>query len=122
MSPLSMHKNLRNFSQCFTFCGDSRLITANLEKLWRVPMSRQRTILFALLGLIVTCVTATTVQTSAPAAEVRSAPEQLTSDTPRATSAGASFTVPAGWALVTGKNIVILDPPETDTHIAIVDS
>src|SRR5215510_5741753 len=44
------------------------------------------------------------------------------SDTPRASSAGASFTVTADWALVTGKNIVILDPPETDTHIAIVDS
>jgi len=27
-----------------------------------------------------------------------------------------------GWSIVSGKNLVILEPPETDTHIAIVDS
>jgi len=26
-----------------------------------------------------------------------------------------------GWSIVTGKNLVVLEPPETDTHIAIVD-
>jgi len=62
------------------------------------------------------------MQTAAPAAEARSAPEQLTADTPRVTAAGASFTVPAGWSIMTGKNIVILRPPEPDTHIAIVDT
>ena len=30
--------------------------------------------------------------------------------------------VPAGWSVVTGKNLVILQPPEADTHIAIVDT
>src|SRR4029077_21287331 len=65
---------------------------------------------------------ASTIQTAAPAAEARSAPEQLTADTPRVTAAGASFTVPAGWSIVTSKSVVILQPPEPDTHIAIVDT
>jgi CubicO group peptidase (beta-lactamase class C family) len=65
---------------------------------------------------------ASTMQTAAPAAEARSAPEQLTADTPRVTAAGASFTVPAGWSIVTSKSVVILQPPEPDTHIAIVDT
>jgi CubicO group peptidase (beta-lactamase class C family) len=34
----------------------------------------------------------------------------------------ATFTVPAGWAIVTGKDLVILEPPETDTHVIIFDS
>lgn len=61
-------------------------------------------------------------QAAAPAAEARSAPEQLTADTQRVTTGEASFMVPAGWAIVTGKNLVILQPPESDTHIAIVDT
>jgi len=45
----------------------------------------------------------------------------VTSDTPRVTPGGATFTAPSGWSMVTGKNLVILEPPEADTHIAIVD-
>jgi len=52
----------------------------------------------------------------------RSAPERVSADTPRVTPGGATFTVPSGWSIETGKGIVILTPPETDTHIAIVDS
>jgi CubicO group peptidase (beta-lactamase class C family) len=59
---------------------------------------------------------------SPQAAEARSAPERLTVDTPRVTPGGATFTVPSGWSIVAGKNLVILEPPEADTHIAIVDS
>ena len=65
---------------------------------------------------------ASTLQTSASAAEARTAPERLTSDTPRVTAAGATFTVPAGWAIVFGKDLVVLEPPESDTHVAIVDT
>src|SRR5260370_24266969 len=54
--------------------------------------------------------------------ETRSAPERLVADTPRVTPGGATFTVPGGWAITTGKNLAILEPPETDTHIAIFDS
>jgi CubicO group peptidase (beta-lactamase class C family) len=59
---------------------------------------------------------------SPQAAPTKSAPELLTSDTPRVTPGGATFTVPAGWSIVTGKDLVIVTPPETDTHIAIFDS
>jgi len=50
------------------------------------------------------------------------APERLAADTPRVTPGGATFTVPSGWSIGTSKNLVLLTPPETDTHIAIVDS
>src|SRR5215831_5227296 len=56
------------------------------------------------------------VQSTAQA-ETGSAPERLTADTPRVTPGGATFTVPAGWSIATGKSLVILEPPETDTHI-----
>ena len=62
------------------------------------------------------------VAASPQAAEARSAPERLAADTPRVTPGGATFTVPAGWSIVTGKDLVILEPPEPDTHIAIVDA
>jgi CubicO group peptidase (beta-lactamase class C family) len=59
---------------------------------------------------------------SPQAAETKPAIERVTADTPRVTSAGATFKVPAGWSIETRKDFVILTPPETDTHIAIVDS
>ena len=59
---------------------------------------------------------------SPQAAENKPAIERVTADTPRVTSAGATFTVPAGWSIETRKEFVVLTPPETDTHIAIVDS
>src|SRR5215472_14940731 len=66
---------------------------------------------------------ADSVQSSAQAqAETRSAPERLAADTPRVTPGGATFTAPTGWSIVSAKNLAILEPPETDTHIAIVDS
>src|SRR5262249_24123668 len=63
------------------------------------------------------------VRSSAQAqAEARPAPERLAADTPRVTPGGATFTAPTGWSVASGKSLVILEPPETDTHIAIVDS
>lgn len=58
---------------------------------------------------------------ASPQAAERSAPERLAADTERVTPGGATFTVPSGWSIETGKNLVILQPPETDTYIAIVD-
>ncbi len=49
------------------------------------------------------------------------AAERVTADTPRVTPGGAAFTVPAGWAISTSKNLVVLEPPEADTHIAVAD-
>jgi CubicO group peptidase (beta-lactamase class C family) len=57
-----------------------------------------------------------------PQAIASSAAERVAADTPRITPGGATFTVPGGWAIVTGKNLVILAPPESDSHIAIFDS
>jgi len=48
--------------------------------------------------------------------------ETVTSDTPRVTAGGAKFTVPAGWSVEAGKDLVVVTPPETDTHVAIADS
>ena len=49
------------------------------------------------------------------------APEKVEADTPRATPAGSTFTVPAGWTMTTRGSMVVLDPPEPDSHVAIVD-
>jgi len=47
----------------------------------------------------------------------------VAADTPRVTPGGATFMVPFRLVDRSGKNLVILAaPPETDTHIAIVDS
>jgi CubicO group peptidase (beta-lactamase class C family) len=48
-------------------------------------------------------------------------PETLAKDSPRATPAGTTFTAPAGWTLTTKGPMVVLDPPEPDSHVAIVD-
>jgi CubicO group peptidase (beta-lactamase class C family) len=46
----------------------------------------------------------------------------VASDTQRLTPGGAQFTVPGGWSVATqGTNVVLLTPPEADTHVAIVD-
>src|SRR5258708_8398741 len=54
--------------------------------------------------------------------EVNSSQKRLTADSPIVTPGGATFMAPSGWSIVTRRNLVILEPPEADTHIAIVDS
>jgi CubicO group peptidase (beta-lactamase class C family)/rhodanese-related sulfurtransferase len=39
----------------------------------------------------------------------------------RATPGGATFTAAAGWSIATKGSMVVLGPPETDSHLAIVD-
>ncbi len=88
-------------------------------------MSMHRTVLVAFLAFTTfaqRAMSVSNVQASPQAAEAKSAPERVASDTPRVTPGGAAFTVPSGWSIVTGKNLVILEPPEADTHVAIVDS
>lgn len=55
-------------------------------------------------------------------AQEKSVPERVSADTPRVTPGGATFTVPKDWSILTGKNLVILEPPEPDTHIVLFDS
>ncbi len=54
-------------------------------------------------------------------AQSQQAPEKLTSETKLSTSAGATYTAPAGWSVRSSRSMVILDPPEPDSHLAIVD-
>ena len=52
----------------------------------------------------------------------RGALEKVEQDSPRATAAGVTFTVPAGWSMTTKGAMVVLEPPESDSHIVIVDA
>ena len=81
-------------------------------------MNRIRTIFVALTALFATFLPARI--NAAP--QAKSTPERVSSDTPRATPGGATFTVPKEWSIATGKDMVILEPPETDTHVVLFDS
>lgn len=48
--------------------------------------------------------------------------EQLVSEAKRSTPAGATFTVPAAWSMRAEANLIVLTPPEPDSHLAIVDA
>jgi CubicO group peptidase (beta-lactamase class C family) len=49
------------------------------------------------------------------------AQQHLAADTSATTEAGATFTAPADWVLTSAGALRRLDPPEGDSHIAIVD-
>ncbi|MFZ3323729.1 MAG: serine hydrolase domain-containing protein [Usitatibacter sp.] len=55
-------------------------------------------------------------------AAAESSKELLAADSPRATPAGATFTAPTGWNLSGIASGVILEAPEADSHLAIIDS
>ncbi|MBN9090765.1 MAG: beta-lactamase family protein [Reyranella sp.] len=50
-----------------------------------------------------------------------SAGEPLAADTALATASGATFTAPTGWQVATAGNKNILEPPEADSRLALVD-
>src|SRR5580704_13258945 len=56
------------------------------------------------------------------AQEARSKAELVSADTGKVSPGGATFTVPAGWSMETGKDLVVLTPPETDSHVVIFDA
>jgi CubicO group peptidase (beta-lactamase class C family) len=64
-------------------------------------------------------VTATGAQPAT--ADAKSVVEVLSANTRQTTSSGATFTAPAGWSVTSGANKRVLDPPEGDSHIALVD-
>jgi CubicO group peptidase (beta-lactamase class C family) len=76
-------------------------------------MPRRFLTAFALTALIVGPAVA---QTTAPVSS-----ETMKEDSSRATPAGATFRVPAGWTMTTKAAMVILDPPEADSHVVIAD-
>jgi CubicO group peptidase (beta-lactamase class C family) len=45
----------------------------------------------------------------------------LPADTPLTTPAGTQFIAPAGWTIHVRPPVVVLDPPETGSHIVLVD-
>jgi len=57
---------------------------------------------------------------AAPSAPVR-AQQPLAADTATTTQAGASFTAPADWRLTELGALRLLEPPEGDSHLAVVD-
>jgi CubicO group peptidase (beta-lactamase class C family) len=54
-------------------------------------------------------------------APAKCAPERLVKDTRRTTPTGATFTAPVDWSISSSSSWVLLDPPESDSHLAIVD-
>ena len=50
-----------------------------------------------------------------------SAGEPLALDTSLATASGATFTAPTGWRVTTDANKNVLEPPEADSHLALLD-
>jgi CubicO group peptidase (beta-lactamase class C family) len=55
------------------------------------------------------------------AAPAPGVPQRVPADTPSATSAGATFTLPTAWAAAPKGPLVVLDPPETDSHLALFE-
>jgi hypothetical protein len=47
--------------------------------------------------------------------------EPLATDTALVTASGATFTAPAGWQVTTSGNRNVLEPPEADSRVALVD-
>jgi CubicO group peptidase (beta-lactamase class C family) len=52
----------------------------------------------------------------------QSAGVKLAADKQVATSGGATFTAPGGWSMVTSGSLIVLEPPEADSHVVIFDS
>jgi CubicO group peptidase (beta-lactamase class C family) len=84
-------------------------------------MARRTWLTLALSFLVVFPARAQQAAQAPTAAASVLAAERLDKDTPRATPAGATFMVPAGWTMTTKGSMVVLDPPESDSHLAIVD-
>jgi len=47
--------------------------------------------------------------------------DPLPADTALATASGATFTAPAGWRVTTAGNKSVLEPPEADSRLALID-
>lgn len=76
---------------------------------------------FASMRITIVITLAASLPASAQQTPARSAPERIAADAQRATPAGATFAVPAGWSISTGPSLVVLEPPEQDSHVAVVD-
>jgi CubicO group peptidase (beta-lactamase class C family) len=73
------------------------------------------------LSCICICALALTSGCSTSRPPQNSVVERLNADTPRATVEGNTFIAPAGWTLTVRGPATILQPPEEDSRIALVD-
>jgi hypothetical protein len=55
------------------------------------------------------------------AAPAVSTPQVMSADTPKTSAFGSTFTVPAGWSYAETENARILEGPEHDYTMAVVD-
>ena len=46
----------------------------------------------------------------------KSPAEKLTADKEVTTSGGATFTAPGGWSMTTSGPLIVVEPPEADSH------
>jgi hypothetical protein len=76
-------------------------------------MTQRRPAAFCILALLAT--------TCAQSQVLRAQAERVSANTPRLTPGGATFTVPAGWTISTRQSLIVLGPPEPDSHIAIIE-
>ena len=77
----------------------------------------------AILGLLLVLSVATAAVAQPPATSdaPAAAAERLAADAPRTTAGGATFTAPAGWSIATDANKTVLQSPEGDSRLALVD-
>src|SRR5262245_46783813 len=47
--------------------------------------------------------------------------ELISADTPLTTASGSTFTAPSGWRVTSSASMKVLEPPEADSHLALVD-
>jgi len=50
-----------------------------------------------------------------------SSAEVLVADTAMTTARGAIFTAPTGWRVDSAANKIVLEPPEADSHLAVLE-
>lgn len=48
--------------------------------------------------------------------------EKLAADKQVTTSGGATFTAPGGWSMLASGSLIVIEPPEGDSHVVIFDS
>ena len=85
----------------------------------------------ACIALLAACATTTPVPAVPPPSPLVAAPapaplpapqpEPLAVDTPRTTTEGATFIAPAGWTIAVRGSATILEAPEGDSRLALVD-
>ena len=69
--------------------------------------------------LIFTAVWAVAAAAQAPSPP---SPEKLAADKEVTTSGGAVFMAPEGWSLTVSGPLIVMEPPEADSHVAVFDS